>query len=189
MVPTLSSISWASLITPGNKVCRDQPDEPNGANGGDSALVLRYLDACRARDCHWDVLLANCGLHDLRTDPQTGAKQVEPESYRRNLQAIVDVGRLLTGCLLWVRTTPVTDSIHNSRSRAFHRFAADVDGYNEIADGVMRARGVATIDLCRFTRNLGDGIVIDHVHYAEEARRLQAAFIAGSLLALIGHGP
>ena len=91
-----------------------QPNEPNGANGGDSALVLRYLDACRIGGCRWDYLLVNCGLHDIRTDLQTGSKQVEPMNYRRNVQAIVDVGRLVAGRLFWVRTTPVVDAIHNA---------------------------------------------------------------------------
>ena len=49
----------------------------------------------------------------------------------------------------------------------------------------MRRCGVAAIDLHSFTRNLGDGIIIDHVHYSGEARRIQAAFIAGSLCTLI----
>jgi hypothetical protein len=162
-----------------------QPDEPNGANGGDSSLVLRYLYACRDRGYHWNVLLVNCGLHDVKTDPHVGVRQVEPEEYRRNVQAIVGAGRLLADRLIWVRTTPVIDAVHNSRSQAFHRFAADVDAYNGIADAVMRGNGIATIDLFVFTRNLGDGIVVDHVHYGEDARGLQAAFIAGSLLTTI----
>ncbi|MCP5529625.1 MAG: SGNH/GDSL hydrolase family protein [Opitutaceae bacterium] len=56
-------------------------DHPAGANGGDSARVLAFLQAksC-AGGIDADVLLVNCGLHDIRTDPTTGAKQITPSA-------------------------------------------------------------------------------------------------------------
>ena len=158
------------------------PDEPNAVNGGDSSLVLRYLNACAERQAHWDYLLLNCGLHDLKTDPVTQAKQVPPDVYRANLERIIPLAQSLAAHIVWVRTVPVIDAVHNERSSTFHRFGADVERYNGIADEVMRRHGIPKIDLFAFTRNLGDAeVYIDHVHFRDDVRRLQAAYIAGYL--------
>jgi len=157
------------------------PNEPNGSNGGDSSLVLRYLWACKERGLRWDYLLLNCGLHDIRTDPTSGVKQVMPETYQRNLREIIPLACSLAAHVVWVRTSPVVDAIHNARSQAFHRHAVDVDSYNAIADAIMREDGVPAIDLFSFTRALGDDLYMDHVHYRDGVRHLQGAFIAGYL--------
>lgn len=162
------------------------PAEPNGTNGGDSALVLRYLQACHERDMHWDYLLLNCGLHDLRTNPKTRAKQVEPDLYLNNLRQIVPAARALARHIIWVRTTPVADAIHNALSASFHRFAVDVDDYNALADTVMAEAGIPRIDLFDFTRKLGDDPYVDHVHYKENVCQMQAAYIAGYLVSVVG---
>jgi len=162
-----------------------EPDEPNGANGGDSALVLRYLQACRQRSQHWDYLLVNCGLHDVRTGIATHTRQVPDADYRRNLQAVVLLARDLASQTIWARTTPVVDAIHNSREQTFLRFNADVVRYNTIADAVMADAGIRSIDLFTFTQTLGDDVYADHVHYREPVRQAQAAFIAGYLSRLL----
>lgn len=161
------------------------PTEPNGSNGGDSSLLLRYLHACQERGLRWDYLLLNCGLHDIKTDPATGAKQVPLPQYEQNLRQIIPLARLMAAHVIWVRTSPVVDAIHNARSQAFHRHAADVEEYNRSADSVMRKWDVATIDLFSFTARLGDDVYLDHVHYVEPVRQLQAAFVAGYLSALV----
>ena len=165
-------------------------DRPHGANAGDSSLVLEYLTALAAgADFRPDYLLLNCGLHDLRTDPDTGDKQVDLTTYRANLRRIIPLARTLAGQLIWVRTTPVFDAQHNARSAAFHRFAADVDAYNAAADTEMLAADVPCIDLFSFTRCLGGPeLVADHVHFVEPVRAQQAAFIAGYLHALAASG-
>ncbi len=154
-------------------------DDPEGANAGDSRRVLHLLDQLSDIDADW--LLLNCGLHDLRTDPDTGAKQVPLDEYRRNLRAIIDRVDGMRPRLVWLRTTPVDEAIHNARQRGFQRFAADVDAYNAAADDVMQ--GVPTIDLYTITANLGPDLYLDHVHFQDAVRRQQAAFIAGWLAA------
>src|SRR3569623_656120 len=65
-------------------------DIPQGANGGDSSMVLKYLRGLhQTKSLQADVLLINCGLHDIKTDPATGKKQVTLEDHRRNLQEIL----------------------------------------------------------------------------------------------------
>lgn len=157
-------------------------DVPQGANGGDSAMVLAYLKARAARDpLHADVLLLNCGLHDIKTDLASGARQVPPEDYARNLRAILEVAKAAGMAVVWVRTTPVVTEIHNARSRAFHRFAADVAAYNAIADEIMSAASVPIIDLHGFSARFVPAGYIDHVHFSEAVREKQAAYLAGAL--------
>jgi hypothetical protein len=98
---------------------------------------------------------------------------------------MVVLGREYGARLVWARTTPVVDAIHNSRSDTFKRHAADVEAYNAVADRVMAAHGVPVIDLFTFTCNLGTDVYIDHVHYNDSVRVQQAAFIAGRLYGLV----
>jgi len=159
-------------------------DRPQGSNGGDSSMVLYFLRAAvTAQTIKADLVLLNCGLHDIKTDPATGAKQVPLDAYRRNLQAIVPlVQEGLGSKVVWIRTTPCDEKVHNTRpGMGFHRFSDDCRAYNATADAIMKAAGVPSIDLHTFTLNLGPALYCDHVHFNEPVRRLQAAFIAGWL--------
>lgn len=155
------------------------------ANGGDSSRVLEYLQVM----CAWDgfqprVLLLNCGLHDIKVAPETGAIQVPLDQYRANLTAMI---ALLAGRptqVVWVRTTPVDDERHNTRSKAFHRHQKNVLAYNAVADELMGAAEIPLLDLFGFSQALGPEAFCDHVHYTEPVRAQQAAYIAGYLAAL-----
>lgn len=163
-------------------------DVPQGANGGDSRMCLAYLRArCAEPDFQPDLLLLNCGLHDIkRTAPGFDQLQVSFTDYRSNLLAIRDLLAARGIALAWVRTTPVVDAVHNTPSKTFHRHAADQAEINAIADAVM-APVAHRIDLDTATRALGgDEIFCDHVHYIDAVRQVQAAFIAGHLLAWLG---
>lgn len=159
-------------------------DVAQGASGGDSGMVLSYLRHRREHDpIPADVLLLNCGLHDLKTDPASGAKQVPIEQFERNLLASTEEVARMGLKLVWLRITPVVDVIHNARSRAFHRFAADVDRYNAVADLVMRDAGAKSIDLHALCSRQAPDALIDHIHYNEPGRLEQAEFIARELIA------
>lgn len=159
-------------------------DNPQGANGGDSSMVLAFLKAKAAGGgIDADMLLVNCGLHDIKTDPITGNKQVPLKSYEENLRSIIRTAGEMALELVWVRTTPCDENVHNRRIMGFHRFAADCDAYNRAADRIMAEAGVPAIDLHRLTLNLGPDIYCDHVHFHEHIRRAQGAFIAGWLTA------
>jgi len=156
---------------------------PEGSNGGDSRMVLEYLKArCADASFRPDILLLNCGLHDIKRDLEREKEiQVASEQYRENLEKIYSISKEIGTKLIWVRTTPVVDRIHNSQSRQFHRYEADLAIYNEIADSVFQTHRVPIVDLYHFTKELGEESFSDHVHYHEEIRALQAAFIAGFL--------
>ncbi|CAM3674952.1 hypothetical protein MALU111345_17060 [Marinicrinis lubricantis] len=156
-------------------------DHPVGANGGDSSMVLTYLKNERDKGVRYDLLLINCGLHDMKTHPLTGEKQVPPEQYRTNLEEIVLTARKLSKSLIWIRTTDAVEEIHNTKTSSFFRYHEDVITYNTIADEVMSSHDVPMLDLYSFTRIFGTSAYCDHVHFTEEVRRLQAAYIAGYL--------
>ncbi len=157
-------------------------DKPQGANGGDSSMLRKFLEAkSRGEGIDADLLLLNCGLHDIKTDPQTGQKQIPINEYRENLEEIIRLVSKMKTKLVWIRTTPCDEKIHNAKQNNFYRFAADCLAYNAVADEIMTAHGIKSIDLHALTLNLGDNIYCDHVHFHDHIRREQAAFIAGWL--------
>lgn len=160
-------------------------DKLVGANGGDSRQVLEFLREQSRGGVEYDVLLLNCGLHDLRTDPQTGEKQVPIEEYERNLRDILSLAGEMGVHTVWVRTTPIDDERHNGREVGFKRYDRDVVCYNEVADAVMQEYGAPIIDLYAFTKSLGDDVYSDHAHFTEAVRALQAAFIAGHMCGFV----
>lgn len=164
-------------------------DNPQGANGGDSSMVLSFLNARgRAGGIDTDLLLVNCGLHDIKTNPATGERQVPIDAYERNLKEIVKSAAEMKTRLVWIRTTPCDEAVHNRPGMEFHRFRADCDAYNRVADHVMAASHVPVIDLHGFTLRLGGDLYCDHVHFREDIREKQAAFLAGWLAAFAEYG-
>lgn len=156
-------------------------DNPMGINAGDSGRALERLRSfCDTGLLAYDVITVNCGLHDIKRDRETGAYQVPIERYRENLAQIAALLLAQPGKPYWVRTTPVEDTRHNARAE-FHRYAADVDAYNAAADEIIQGAGIPLIDLHGFTENLEGERFIDHVHFDERVRALQAAFIAGHI--------
>jgi lysophospholipase L1-like esterase len=157
-------------------------DIPQGANGGDSSMVLKYLKAKeRSGDIDADYLLLNCGLHDIKTVPGSDKKQVSLDQYERNLKEIIKIVSTMKPQLIWITTTPCDEKIHNKDGMNFHRFSADCKAYNQLADAVMLEADIPIIDLGNFTSNLGNDIYCDHVHFHKHIQGKQAAFIAGWL--------
>lgn len=163
-----------------NGLAEKNLDIPQGANGGDSRMVLSYLKIkVNEPDFKPDYLLLNCGLHDIKREILTHKIQVSEEEYQQNLETIVKLLKRKSIQMIWIRTTAVIDSIHNANQRSFHRYAADLLRYNQIADEVCLKNKIPVINLYSFTENLGSDRYIDHVHYKEPVRALQAAFIVG----------
>lgn len=161
-------------------------DVPTGANGGDSDMVLAYLrHRCAHEPIQADVLVVNCGLHDIKVDRVSGAMQVPAARYAENLRGIVVEARAMGLRLIWINTTPVIDEVHNRPGMAFHRFARDVAAVNAAAEEIMGEAGVPVIDLHAFSaRHVPVGFV-DHVHYVEAVREKQAEFLLGELRRLL----
>jgi hypothetical protein len=160
-------------------------DNPQGANGGDSTMVRSYLEARALKNgIAADILLLNCGLHDIKRALGINALQVPINQYRENLRAIVKLVEKMGLKLVWIRTTPCDETVHNcGRKLEFKRFAADCEEYNCAADEIMVETKTPSIDLYSFTLNLGSNLYCDHVHFPPHIREKQAAFIAGWLAA------
>jgi dienelactone hydrolase/lysophospholipase L1-like esterase len=154
------------------------------ANGGDSANVLKNLDAWTIKE-QPAVIHFNCGLHDLKLDRKNKTYQVELGQYEKNLQEIV---RRLKGetaaRLVFANTTPIHDERHAKRGGGFDRLEADVRRYNTQAVTVMKGNGVVVHDLhWLVTRNdpakmLGG----DGTHYTKEANEILADAVAEVIL-------
>ena len=113
--------------------------------------------------------------------PETQKRQVDIQEYEKNLNAILILMREIGVYPVWVSTTPVDDDRHNTMVKEFQRHDKDVVEYNNTAKRIMGNHNVPVIDLYTFSKNLGKDIYCDHVHFKEEVRMLQAAFIAGRL--------
>lgn len=129
-------------------------------NGGDSANVLRHLEAWVVRE-QPDVVHLNCGLHDLKRSKASGDYQVPLAQYETNLRAIVDRLRQDTSAsIVFATTTPILDERHAQRRADFDRFAADVQRYNTCATAVMQAADVPVHDLRWIVEQAGAAAVL-----------------------------
>jgi lysophospholipase L1-like esterase len=157
-------------------------DYPTGPNAGDSHMVLSYIrDLVSKSEFRPQILLINCGLHDIKTNPETGQKAIDPSDYANNLKTIFGLLRKAGIRTIWVNSTPVNDSIHNSGHVGFFRYNKDAVGYNHIADSICRQYKVPVIDLYSYSSHFPPAARMDHVHYKPEYANLQAAYIAGFL--------
>ena len=166
-----------------NQECKDL-NIASQVNGGDSSNCLEYLELLP--NLEYDILLLNCGLHDIKTH-ETGI-QITAEEYDKNLRAIVELVRSRGKKIVWVMSTPLDDETHNRECTIFFRYNKDIVAYNEIAKKVMTELNVPIIDLYDFTSKLDMPLYEDHVHFFEPVRKLHGAFIAGQVLALEQQG-
>ena len=151
------------------------------ANGGDSSQMLQTLKELFEDGFAPDFLLLNCGLHDLRVNPETRKYQVPLVEYPENLEGIIKLCRQHVLKVIWVRTTPIDEIKHNSSVSDMYRYEADIETYNTAADQVMAEQNIPMIDLFGFTSSLDEDLFCDHAHFNEPVRKLQAAVIAGFL--------
>lgn len=153
-------------------------DKPVGVNAGDSGMILGYLMEENEKNTVYDILLINCGLHDVRIDRYSNKIQVELEQYKKNLIRIIDIAKTMANKVIWIGLTPIIDEIHNDREVGFLRYNKDIIAYDTVAKEIMDEYNIPCLDMYNFTKNLGSDIYLDHVHFKEEVRKLQAAFIA-----------
>lgn len=156
-------------------------DVPKGSNIGDSRMALKYIKFKLSDEKFTpDLITLNCGLHDIKRNPTTQAIAVDTAEYRQNLKEIAAIIAKRKIEMIWIRTTAVVDSIH-LKNKGFNRYAKDLQKYNSISDEVFKNANVKSIDLYTFTKSLGGNRYVDHVHYNDETKMLQAAYISGFL--------
>jgi lysophospholipase L1-like esterase len=157
-------------------------DIPAGSNTGDSRRALEFFTS-KENDPAFapDLVLLNCGLHDIKRNAADSSLSVSPEEYRSNLERIYKIIHAKGIRLVWINSTPIDDKRHNAKTKSFKRYDADVVKYNAIAEALFARYKVPVIDLYTFTRNLGPNAYIDHAHYNEATREKQAGFITDFL--------
>eukprot|EP00729_Bicosta_minor_P000629 gene629-620_t len=111
--------------------------------------------------------------------------------YCSNLRAAINTAResLITPAavgVVWVKTSPVIDAIHNSKGMPWNRHAAKVGEYNAAADAICAELSVPTIDLHGFLSAKGPSVFRDHVHYTEDVEKETAAFVFEQLKPYMG---
>ena len=157
-------------------------DHPAGANGGDSSMVLSFFKAkLSSHKINADLILLNCGLHDIKANIITKKNQVPIDLYIQNLEEILQLFKNTKLKIIWLRTTPCNDKIHNTDISTFFRFSKDCISYNYAADELMKKNKTPIIDLYSFTNQFGDDLYYDHVHFHPHICEKQGAFIAGWL--------
>lgn len=150
-------------------------------NWWDSNNILRNLKNQNIPS-ERDILLLNCWLHDIRKKDAVSETQVKKEDYEKNLIAIFSEAKKYFKKIIWISSTPVYDSIHNSRDFWLLRFQQDIIEYNFIASSLTEKNNIPIIDLYSFTENLWLDIFIDHVHFREDIKQSQAEFIFQNII-------
>ena len=153
------------------------------ANGGDSANVLKNLAAWAIAEKP-DIVHFNCGIHDTKKDRKSGSFQVPPESYEKNLRAIVEKIRQETGAkVIFATTTPIIDDRAGPKraNATYELLDASIVEYNRIASRVMQELKVPVNDLRAV---VGDGdergklMSSDGVHFTAEGTKKLATTVA-----------
>ena len=163
-------------------------DLPIGGNGGDSQRVLDYVTSLsEANTLDADYFFFNCGLHDIKRERPDEQLQIDEDTYRSNLQAILDLMKKHGIRPVFITTTQA-DGTRYKPTAPFTRRAQDVLNYNAIAGEVMEKNGVDIVDLFGFTESLGrvgNDLYRDHTHFLPEVIALQTGFIAEAINAYV----
>lgn len=152
-------------------------DNPNGSNIGDSNNLLSYVKNIENQNLKYNLIIFNCGLHDIRVDRDNNIIQVSENTYKSNLENIVSIVRRISEYPIWVNTTFVNDDIHNNREGGFLRFNKEVLIYNNISSEIMMKNNIKIINLYELTKNSGKNFYKDHVHFKESIVKSQANYI------------
>lgn len=163
---------------------------PKGTNCGDSRMMLRHIrEEVEQGLFQFDVIVFNCGKHDIKVDLKTGHRQISPEEYQKNMREITALIKAHSKKAFYVNCTKVYDDIHNTPENielnfGIARYDKDMRLCNEQAEEIMKEAGIPVIDLYDLSEKWGEKALKDHVHYHPAYAELQAAYIAGAVLTM-----
>ena len=175
---------------PGKEEALKKIDHAVGGNGGDSSHVLAYIKERQAKnDLNFDWFVFNCGAHDIKRKIPEEKPQITLEEYERNLNEIYSIMEAHNIKCVFITSTPILEKEHLELvPGGVKRYAEDVLKYSEVAVSVAKKHNAPIIDLSSFVSNLPGEIYQDYAHFDIPTRKLQAAFIAGSLYGLLQKG-
>lgn len=168
---------------PGREKALKEIDKAIGGNGGDSTRVLNYIKALEQKgELNYDLFVFNCGLHDIKRKIPEENYQVPVDLYEQNLEDIYQILSERNIETMFINTTPVDEERHCAEIPAgIKRYNADVCMYNDVAERIAKKYHVPVIDLYGLTKNISEPKYHDYAHFNMETRKIQAAFIAGSI--------
>jgi len=182
--PYLKSMLGSSFLydRKGAKKENDISFDSYEINGGDSRNIVEFLlHEKEEGNLTYENIIINCGLHDIKTDSITSKINVPIEEYEQNLITAFKMLKEAQVSILWINSTPVEDTRHNSLNKEFFRYNQDLITYNNRAEVIASSFNIPIIDLYAFTTGLNLEKYYDHIHFVEEVRMLQASFIAGHI--------
>lgn len=156
-------------------------DVASGANGGNSENVLAYLNELNNKHFKTNLLLINCGLHDIKRDFNSNVIAIDIKQYEKNIRSIIQIASKLSDKIIWITTTHVDDEQHKKFNISFYRLQSDVLKYNDIALSIMKEFEITVIDLYSFSIKLPLPHFCDHVHFIDTIRDLQGKYIASAI--------
>lgn len=159
------------------------------ANGGPTSRLLPNLPAILGKG-KWDLIHFNCGLHDVWRRPKqetpgappdlTIPRQVSPEDYEKNLEAIIGKLQATGARLVFANTTPVPDRSSPVRTDA------DVVAYNEIAARVMAKHKIPVTELYGFCKpRMEELFPADNVHPYDKKAAIIGERVAEGILKVL----
>lgn len=149
-------------------------------NGLSSNEMLDWIEKQPIRE---EILLFNCGLHDIVHIGAQSPCQISVDVYRSNLSRICKRAAESFPQRIFVNTTPVDDGRYDVPEE-WVRFNRDVVLYNRIAKEVMDMYQVPVIDMYGYTESLRVNMDIyqDQVHMVNAASKLQAELIVEQMV-------
>jgi len=154
-------------------------------NCSSTSYALQNLDKWLG-DKPWDLIHFNFGLHDAKLPPE-GVRHSPPETYQRNLEALVERMRKKSARLIFATTTPVPNNGILSPVRRF----GSIDQYNSLARVTMQNQQIAINDLNAIVSPQADKILIHRtdeqgvihwdVHFTAEGYDVLAEQVAATI--------
>lgn len=143
-----------------------------------SAKVLnnlkRWMDGLE-----FDAIHLNCGLHDVRYNPNQNNPVSTLEQYSLNLERIFGFLANLPLKVVWATSTPIDEAIHN-QVKVSRRYLQDVIDYNHTSVELARRFGFEVNDLFSkvSTQNLSSLLLPDGIHFNETGNKLLGELIS-----------
>lgn len=160
--------------------------EGNGgpSNRGVTCMEL-WLGDYKTKGFHWDVILFNHGLHDLKQPEKNGKygkHQVSIKNYEKNLEKEINILKKTGAKLIWCSITPVP----NSSKGMFGRRKDEDLVYNKAALRIVsKYPEIQVLDLNKVVRNKK---VFDNwrkgtnVHFKTKEQNVLGAAVAKAIL-------
>jgi hypothetical protein len=112
------------------------------------AFMAYWLGDYTRKDRHWDVILFNSGMHDMKQKTLDGGYAVSLEAYKKNLRKEISIMKKTGATLVFVTTTPVPNT-GGSEQYAYRVKGAERD-FNRAAREVLRDyQAIQILDLCK----------------------------------------